>query len=203
MIGLKLEVKTWLSQKQRIRLEQGYRLELRLQLIHALRGEEYLLASKCPDCSAELEPIDIIRGFNKNPSDFTTGCPQCGKRFEPRVVCFDHGERIEFDLYCNAQMLATLPGKEHLSPEQFAREYPGIYRSAIVHHGSIHTAFATIGIAYEWSEERHGWENKIMSFLGELPDTVIARCSGVPVSRIRETRHRLGIARYMGNLSGV
>ncbi len=183
-----------LSQEQRIQL-QGHSFTLRMDLVQELRGERYEPRATCLVCSRELTPMEIIHGFNQDPNDFTTCCSACGHRFEPMLVCFGDGMRIELPFYCDRQILAQLHGKETLHPEQFSREHPAIYRSAIVHHGGIRRAFEKVGIQYAF-EEISDWKNKIHPFLGRLPDTIIAECVDVSVVTIRTIRRKLGVSRY-------
>lgn len=183
-----------LSQSQRLALRQQ-QLSLRLALISELRGEEYKQKASCPCCPHVMTPVEIIGGFNQDPNDFTTRCPKCGHRFEPKVVCSGDGWSIELPFYCGVQSLAQMTDKHHLSPDQLSREWPAIYRSAIVHYGSIRNAFKTAGINYTFDEVVE-WKNKVAPFLGRLPDTIIAGCTGMSVSTIRAFRKKLGISRY-------
>lgn len=174
---------------------QGHVFALRMELIQQLRDEQYTPAGVCPSCRRELTPVEIIRGFNQDPNDFTTRCSGCGTRFEPVLVCFGNGVRVELPFYCGSQTLAQMRGLETLRPEEFAREYPAIYRSAIVHHGGVRRAFEKLGIRYAF-EEISDWKNKIQPFLGRLPDTVIAKCVDVSAGAIGTMRRKLGIERY-------
>lgn len=185
-----------LSQTQRFSLRNRL-FELRMELIKELRGEKFIPKGKCPKCGRELTPIEIIRGFNQDPNDFTTACSGCGERFKPIVICHA-GEGIAFELpfYCPCQTLEQMQGKEIFSPEQLCRQHPAIYRSAIVHYGGIKKAFSQIGIAYPF-EEISDWKSKVMPFLGRLSDVVIAGCVGVNVQIIRNLRKNMGIARYV------
>ena len=191
-----------LRQTQRIRLSQVQRIalqelgfSLRLQLVEALHGERYEPRAECPSCGRKMTPGEIIRGFNVDPRDFTTQCPECRHRFAPSLICFGNGSEIVLPFFCASQTLAQLPGKEMLTPEQFARAHPAIYRSAIVHHGGLRRAFAKIGVVYG-GEEISDWRAKVAPFLGRMPDTIIAECADVGVRAIRKFRRELGIARY-------
>lgn len=188
-----------LEVKQEVKLEQAvkveYILSARLALIQALRGEKYEPKAKCPECGRRLTAVEIIRGFNQDPYDFTTRCTRCGFRFEPRLICF-HGEgRLELPFYCDSQALHQLRGLQNLTAEELAAKHPAVYRSSIVHHGGIRQAFAKIGIDYQ-QEEIHDWKNKIKPFLGKMPDTIIAECVDVSVNVIRRIRKKLGIERF-------
>lgn len=183
-----------LSQEQRI-LIQGYIFTLRMTLVEELRGEKYEPQATCPTCWRKLTPTEIICGFNQDPNDFTTCCSACGRRFKPVLICFDGGTKIELPFYCDCQTLPMLYGREVFNPEQFARKYPAIYRSAIVHYGGMRRAFEKIGIKYPF-KEISDWKNKISPFLGRLPDTIVADCAGVSVATIRKFRRKLGISRY-------
>jgi len=183
-----------LTPVQRVQI-QGLSLSLRLALVQELRGERYEPRATCPKCGRKLTPVEIIHGFNQNPNDFTTCCTGCGYRFEPSLVCFSDGSQIVLPFWCESQTLEHLRGKETLPPEELARAYPAIYRSAIVHHGGIRRAFAKIGAEYPF-EEIGDWRNKIRPFLGRLPDTIIATCVDVSVATIRGIRRRHGVRRY-------
>ena len=184
-----------LTQAQRVLVVQTHILTLRLALIQALRDEEYKPEAECPKCLRKLTPVEIISGFNQDPNDFTTCCSACGHRFEPLLICLGNGSRLELPFFCDSQVLAQMRGLEDLSPEEFSAKRPAVYRSAIVHHGSIRKAFQKIDIEYPF-EEIPDWKNKINGFLGRLPDTVIAQYVDVSVASIRQFRWKLQIPKY-------
>lgn len=183
-----------LTQEQRLKISQ-LSLSLRLQLVGALRDEKYEPRATCPKCGRELTPIEIIKGFNQNPNDFTTGCTSCGNRFAPQLICFGDRSRVEIPFYCDVQTTSQLKGKEDLSPAELMKKMPGVYRSAIIHYGSIKRAFEKIGVNYDF-EEISDWKSKVTPFLGRMPDTIIADCINASVAKIRAMRHKLGISRY-------
>lgn len=188
------EQKLVLTQTQRLAIT-SHILELRLDLIQVLIGERYNPRGTCPSCLRVLTPMEVIRGFNQDPRDFTTGCPSCKSRFEPSLICISGTSRIELPFYCDAQTLKQLAGKENLTVEELSQKHPAIYRSAIAHHGNIKAAFEKIGVKYAHAEFIE-WKNKITSFLGYLPDTVIAECASIPVYKVRAARKRLGIPKF-------
>lgn len=161
---------------------------LSLQLIEKIRGETYYPSARCPTCGYKLEDFEIVKGFRSDPLDFNTTCPKCKYRFQPRLICFAHtGIKIELPFICASQVLHSLRSKYHLAPDKISRDYPGDYRSAIVHWGSLTAAFAKININYHFKEVA-GWKQKIMPFLGRLPDHQIARAVEVSPSTIRRLR---------------
>lgn len=174
---------------------QSFVLGLRLELIRDLRDERYEPKATCPKCNRAMTAIEIVRGFNRDPNDYTTCCSACGHRFEPSLVCFGHGSSLTLPFFCAAQTLDQLPGKENTPPAQFEKQYPAIYRSAIFHHGGIRQAFAKVGLVYPF-EDIADWKAKIRPFLGRLPDTVIAECVDKSVSIIRKMRRDMGVGRY-------
>ena len=142
-----------------------------------------------------MNPLEIIDGFNSDPTDFTTACSNCHHRFEATLVNSRNAVCVEIPFYCAMQTLAMLPGKERLDIEHFRKEYPEIYHSVVVHHGGLRRAFEKIGVQYAFSE-LHDWKDKVRQFLGELPDTVIASTLDQPVRVIRRLRNRYGISPY-------
>ncbi|OGD31799.1 hypothetical protein A3C91_00015 [Candidatus Azambacteria bacterium RIFCSPHIGHO2_02_FULL_52_12] len=200
-MGMSLDIH--IKQKQELKLKQRLQLHqrafgLRMELVQALRGVRYTPKGDCPQCNKKMTPVEIIRGFNQDPNDFTTRCARrrCGYRFTP-ILAYSMGAiQAEIPFYCAAQTLARLPGKETLSPERFAREYSAIYHSAVIHHGGIGQAFRKIGTTYAF-KELDGAKRKIKPFLGKLPDTVIAECADIPVSAVRAMRKQLNIPRHL------
>lgn len=185
-----------LSSAQRL-LVFGHTFGLRLALIGELR-EPYRPEGDCPNCGRKMTLAEIIRGFNQDPRDFTTCCTKCGCRFPPLLVLADENGigRGEMAFYCAIQTLDQLRGKEYLPPKAVAKKHPAVYRSAIIHFGSLKSAFKKSGVDYPYEEEVNDWGNKIQPFLGRLPDTVIADCVDKPVAIIRKMRREMGICRY-------
>ena len=183
-----------LSHEQRMQVQEQA-LAIRLDLVGILREERYEPQATCPSCSRKMTPAEIVRGFSRDPKDFTTRCSGCGCRFEPHLVCFGDGTRVELPFYCDCQTLDQLPGKEKLPPAELARLHPGVYRSAIIHHGGVRSAFEKMGIVYPF-EEISDWRNKIQPFLGRLPDTTIASCVHTSAKVIRLLRTKAGVSRF-------
>lgn len=175
-----------------------HKIATRLALIQELRGDEYKPKGDCPNCGRVLTPAEIIRGFNNDPQDYTTRCPKCRCRFVSYLMSTSRSGigRAEMRFYCAVQTLDQLRGKEKLSPRELLNKHAAIYHSAIVHFGSIKNAFKKNGVAYRHEEGIDGWKDKIQSFLGRMPDTVIADCVDKPVGIIRKMRKELGISRY-------
>ena len=182
------------------RLEQKTRLKLSilsqwLQLVGEMRGERYSPKGTCPECHRELNPVEILGGFNDDPNDFTTRCSGCGHRFQPILISFNGISSMEFPFFCDIQTLNKLQDKKDVCPDDLARLHPATYRSAIVHHGNLKNAFKKISIDYLF-DEITDWRNKIKPFLGKLPDTRIAEALNVPVSSIRGMRRKAGLSRF-------
>lgn len=180
-----------------------HKIALKLGLIQEIRGEDYKPKGDCPKCGRVLTPAEIIRGFNRDPQDYTTRCPKCGSRFVSFLMARSRSGvgHAEMKFYCAIQTLDQLKGKEGLSPKELLKKNPAVYHSAIVHFGSIKNAFKQNGIVYLHEEGVDGWKDKIQSFLGRLPDTVIANCVDKPVGIIRKMRKELGICRYTLSMS--
>ena len=176
---------------------QSHLLGLRLDLIEALRQERYEPKATCPGCGRKMTALEILRGFNQDPRDFTTECTGCHTRFQPLLICFgkDGASRIELPFYCDAQTLDQLRGLERLNPEELSFQHPAVYRSAIVHHGGVVQAFAKIGITYP-HEGISDWRAKVTPFLGRMHDSVIADLASVSVHQVFELRSKLKINRY-------
>lgn len=189
-----LKKKLGLTQEQRLKIVQS-NFALRLQLLGGLRNEQYKPTARCPRCFREMTPIEIISGFNQNPNDFTTKCPICENRFQPKLIYFSDGTELEIPFYCDIQTLSQMRGKEEMTPGMLMKDYPGIYRSAIIHHGSLKNAFRKIGINYDF-QEFEDWINKIIPFLGRLPDTVIASSVNTSANTVGSMRRKMGISRF-------
>lgn len=199
-LGMSMRVRhkmaTEIRISQEVRVEISQRIfGLRMELIQTLRQERYDPRGECPHCGKKLKAVEILRGFNRDPNDFTTKCVKCGTRFQPSLICFGKETSVTLPFWCDTQVLYYLKGKENLSPEELALKEPAIYRSAIVHHGSIRGAFAKIGIKYQFDEVLD-WRHLILPFLGKMPDTMIAECVGTSVGIVRRMRRKADIPRF-------
>jgi hypothetical protein len=198
-LEMKLEQK--LSLKQRLKL-QAKILGLRLRLIGKINNETYKPHAVCPRCSRRLTPFEIVKGFKRDVDDYTTKCPRCRNRFEPKIICRPNTGLISatapvtLQFFCPSQTLNQLRGKERLTPAVFQKNYPALFRCATVHFGGLPQAFKEIGINYQLAEPVVKWEKKVKSFLGLLHDSVIARLVRVKYVEVRKLRLRLNIPRY-------
>lgn len=198
--GLGHSLQQSVSQRQVLSLEQRQYLKvqlfcLQLELVGVLRDEKYEPRAQCSRCERQLTAVEILGGFLDDPTDFTTECPVCHHRFRPMLISFSDASQIELQFFCESQVLAMLPQFSELSPEQLSREQSAIYRSAIIHHGSLRQAFGKIDIDYQ-HETIHGWQNVVMPFLGKLQDTTIAGAAGITVAAVRYLRRKHGIDRF-------
>jgi hypothetical protein len=103
--------------------------------------------------------------------------------------------KVEFAFYCDTQTLAQLHGHEGLTPDEFRRQNPALFHSAVFHNGSLRAAFARLDIQYEQVETIDPM-TKVKPFLGKMPDTEIARITGLKVRDIRYERRSQGIRSY-------
>ncbi|MFA6294982.1 MAG: hypothetical protein WC666_00975 [Candidatus Paceibacterota bacterium] len=187
------EQRLTISQKQIIVASQE--LSLKTQLIQALTGDQYTPKGECPKCSRKLTPAEILKGFSRDPSDFTTQCSGCGYRFEPKLISFRNGTSIELPFFCAAQTLEKMRSLGEIGSEEIAQKHPAVYRAAIFHHGTLKNAFQTIGIDYKL-EKPIDWKDKLRPFLGRLPDALIAMHAGISPRRVSNMRREAKISRY-------
>jgi len=197
---MSLSMRLSLSQEmtQRLSLEQRLeqKLGVRMALIQALQGEEYTPHAVCPACTRAMTPVEILKGFNRDPADFTTACSGCGHRFAPKLKTRGGYGSVEVALYCDIQTQAQLAGHEHHSPEEFRVKNAALYHSAVYHNGSLHAAFDRLDIKYEFEEAAVDALAKVRPFLGQLPDTELARIIGHQLREVRSARRKAGIRAF-------
>lgn len=181
-----------IEQRQAISAQQ---IGLWLELVAGLREENYTPQGNCPSCGRVLAPREILAGFTSDVNDFTTCCTGCGRRFEPKLVVFNNISQLEIPFFCGLQAQNRLSRFAHKSPAELARDYPGEYRSVIVHYGTLRAMFVKIGISYSF-EENPLWHDKVLPFLGRMPDSEIARACGVGSRTIGRLRRSQGISRF-------
>lgn len=205
-LGMSFSMSPSLRQTQRMEMRQSLSLEQRMEikskqtmllieLAGSLRGERYVPLAKCPKCFRELQPHEILGGFNNDVNDFTTRCTGCGCRFEPRLICFGDTSQIEIPFFCGVQAQDRLQQASHMPPADIAREYPGEYRSAVVHYGTLKAMYKSLGVEYT-HPELEGWRAKAQPFLGRMPDTVIANAVNVKVGVITRMRKLAKVKAY-------
>lgn len=198
------------SQRQELRHEQRLTVEQRLQianamftlrmgLMEAVNGDRFEPRAVCTQCEYSLTPVEILKGFNQDPMDYRTTCPKCRQRFEPRLRRFERvGSSIEVSFYCPAQTLEQLRSCQLVPFEDFRRQHPAVCHSAKVHFGSLTNAFRQIGVLYT-QDENPDWREKIVPYLGKLPDTVIASCVNATAYAIRTLRKQHNIPAFRQN----
>ncbi len=189
-----------LIMEQRLTLAQRMAIDnkvfhARMELIDAVYGERFDPKAECPGCAHRLEPAEILRGFNRDPDDFRTTCPKCKQRFEAKLYRSERYGRIEVPFYCPCQTLNWLHSCDRVPIEEFKKRYPAVYNSAKVHFGTLRAAFLQIQVEYGHDEQRD-WKEKVVAYLGKLPDTVIASCVNVSTRLIRMLRKQHGIEAF-------
>lgn len=197
-----------LSQRQEQRQEQGLTLEqrqannlqLRLWLTQELSGggnpeNSFRPMAGCPSCKRGLSAAEILKGFTADPADMTTECPDCKERFEARLVNHSGLGSMSVRFYCREQTLAAIRGLKDAGPDEIKRRDLGLFQSALAHFGSLANAFAKIGVEYSITSIPN-WQDKVVPFLGQAPDSMIAEIVGVSKTTIRRWRRKRFIPRY-------
>jgi DNA-directed RNA polymerase subunit M/transcription elongation factor TFIIS len=200
--SVEVSKKVEVAVEKKIEMTQAIRKSVRnfvfnetLGLLWVVRGTKYEPQAICPKCQHEFKGYEVVQGFRRDPLDYDTTCPNCNHRFQPRVVFFENDQRVDLPFVCASQVLGQLRGKEDLAPAELSRQYPAVYRSAIIHWGSVSAAFQKIHTKYSF-KEKIDWKGKIMPFLGRLPDTVIARVVEVSPTTIRRLRQKHDIVAF-------
>ena len=170
-------------------------LQMRLNLITELQGLEFSIQATCPKCGRVLSPAEVLRGFNRDPQDYNTTCPRCRHRFGAELINKSAASNMSVPFLCPAQTLVALDIRGHLTPGALQKGSPAVFYSAIANFGSIETAFKEAGINYQFAKQLD-WKTKVITFLGRLPDTEIARCVSVSTGTIRRLRKANGISPF-------
>lgn len=178
------------------------RMTIRMELLQAIWGSEYgdqfKVDEQCPSCRARLTLEEILKGFSAEPTDTFSTCPRCKARFQPQLrgLRTQSGD-VELAFYCECQTLHALQGKENVPFAELVMTAYG--RSALIHFGSLTKAFATMGVKYTAeAEKRKGWQDRIATFLGRVPDTLIATVVGVSAKTVQKYRRERGVGAFSG-----
>ncbi|TSC79128.1 MAG: hypothetical protein G01um101425_765 [Candidatus Peregrinibacteria bacterium Gr01-1014_25] len=182
------------EQRQEMGMRQAAQMTMRVALIQAIHGEKFNPRARCT-CGHDLRPIEILRGFRADPDDYTTQCPKCKRRFTAKLIATGRASDVELPFYCASQTLARLRHIAALPSDEFCKQHPAEYRSAIFHFGNIRTAYQKSGGDYPYDPVQD-WQDKVTPFLGKAPDTQIALVVSQPVGVIRTMRKNLHIPRY-------
>ncbi len=182
-----------MTQSHMIQLEM---LNRRRNLAAAVSGTKYEPKGTCPRCAYKLNHLEILKGFLPDPLDITTKCPRCEERFKPKLYAdVNLAGRSELAYLCPEQTLAQISGWHELSPREIEQKSTAAYHSAMVNFGSLKAAFEKLGVKYKL-ETNSSWSDRVLPFLGELPDSVIAQYAGVSRSTIRRLRVRKGVKAF-------
>lgn len=196
----RLVQKTTLEQHLLLEQRLSIRNELfarRLALLEALGVERWTPHAECPRCGYALTPAEILDGFLDDPRDFSTKCPRCtSRRFPAQLSLPSDAGSTTLIFYCAIQVQSMLRAAKKFSPEAIEQLNPSLYRSALIHFGSMANAFKTIGVSVSTSEKT-AWRAKVLPFLGTMPDTHIARIVGKSPSAIRKLRYEHDIDAFV------
>ena len=198
-LSQQMEISQKMELAQRMTIAQ--KMTLRLALLQELTRTKYTPHGVCPSCGRQLTLAEILKGFNRDPNDFTTICTGCGRRFEPKLRAdrTDAGY-AEVGFYCPTQTLAQLRGSEHLPPAELRTKYAAVYHSALVHFGGLRQAFSQNGVSYTFDDVPE-WKEKIVPFLGQMPDSEIAKVVGVSPAMIGKMRRARKIPRFSATVT--
>lgn len=192
-----------MAQSQTLSLEQNmfqrlaHQLEMRIELAEVIYGippsEVYRPTATCPKCHHKLTVEEVLQGFKNDPVDLTTACPnsECGHRFLPRLVNRGQYGQTELSFYCPSQTLYALQAYQYETPEVIMKN-TALWESIKQHFGGLKAAFKAIGIAYS-GRRQPDWQKKVLPFLGQASDVLIAGVVEVSPSTIRRLRKKHGI----------
>jgi hypothetical protein len=193
-VGHRIELAQRLTASQVVKVDT-IQLQRRRELVEALHGEKYTPRASCPECSHDLSDYEIMKGFKDDPRDYTTCCPKCQHRFLPRMFHVREGGTTDIAFYCPMQILDRLPALKDVPLDEFRTKHAAEYSSAVIHFGGLKQAFAKIDLIYA-HEAALDWKNQVGSFLGKMPDTVIAELVGAKAWAVRRLRRDQGILAY-------
>ncbi|GEM_PF-577651 len=182
-----------LDQAQSVVLQQAM-LQRQRELVEAVRGRRYQPRCVChnPNCAHEFTDLEILIGFRDDPNDYTTECPKCRLRSEPRLYASTQYSRVDMAYYCPTQTLERLKALSKLPVDDIRVVHSAVYNSAVTHFGGLKQAFARLGLKYAF-EANLDWRKHVGPFLGKLPDAVIARLLGAGAGQVRRLRNSKGI----------
>jgi len=197
-LGLSFVQRQELSPQQLLNQRLAQKFELTQELIATIYDSGQLIYQPnavCPKCRHELTSVEILRGFRPVPTDPTTRCPKCKHRFQARLLAHRGSTRAEIIFLCPCQTLSQLQfwRSQGKSWDKFEKSEHGVYRSALIHFGSLKSALSLIGVLDYEEPPTPNWQSKVRPFLGQLPDAVIARTVKQPASAIRRFRLGMGI----------
>ncbi len=198
-MSLGLSLSHSLTLTQSVGLTLGQKLSLTQKLHRRFCGPEddYRPDGDCPHCGRKLTPAEIVKGFNRNPDDYTTKCPRCKNRFAPRLLQKSAISSAQVAFYCPSQTLAHLTAEKTTVPvEEFRTTFAAVYQSALYHFGSLKAAFARVGQKYSLEPKVSAWQKKVYSFLGRLPDRIVADQARVSIREVRALRRARGVPAY-------
>lgn len=196
VLSLEQRLEQELELKQALLNRDNRLIATRLALIKEVHGSKFTPTALCPKCTKSLSAAEIIKGFLPDPNDVTTQCTRCQTRFTPTLLSGDFRSSIETPFYCASQSLARITGDmTKLTPSELRTRDMGLYHSLIFHFGTLSSAFAQANLVYPHAEQLD-WKDKVLNYLGFLPDRDIASAVGVKPAEITRFRKERKIGAY-------
>lgn len=204
--GLTLQLTPQLQMNISQKIELSQKIEIKVRLIEALHGTTIRLQYDCGGfqrmlgCGYKLSAEELLKGFTTDPSDTSSMCPKCKKRFQPILTySVGRGGSGEIIFMCANQAKVRLEARgdllSRMEPDEILKKEPALFHSILFHFGNLKNAFLKIGIDYSDMEKR-GWESRVRPFLGEAPDSLIAEVAGVRVTEVRNLRKKFKIPAF-------
>lgn len=167
---------------------QSRMIEVRKRILYYVRGEEYSISAKCPECGHSFDEVNILDQFLKQRGEFNLHlrCPHCGCGIiRPKIKI---NNREVYFLSPLATSMSLLDEDLCLHPSEIRKSKPVVYYSAIFNFGSLKNAFLQIRKRkYKYVEVRD-WNKRVKLIPKTIPDRVISQVLGVSEREV--SRHR-------------
>jgi hypothetical protein len=211
-IGMSLDLATGLlgfstEERQRIDSQQ---FALCQDLREAIGESEFFPQTACssPGCLGMAEAARVLEWIRAGMPEAPLRCLVCTASIVLRPYLrragFFTGSAMELPLYRAEEALERLRAQAETPFSRLRSEYGGLYHSTILQFGGLREGFVRLGVTYA-DVASLDWRVQVESFLGALPDAVIARIVHAPVGEIRKRRQRTGKPAYTrrGALEGL
>ncbi len=86
------------------------RMSLKEELKIAIESTALTPDGICPDCGYRMDEDEIRAGWRDDPRDYTTECPECGRRFISSLIAENQtsGQIDRFQYLCKIQLFDQL-----------------------------------------------------------------------------------------------
>lgn len=176
---LELETPTQQATANKLLEARRFVFDLRMELIRRLHELQFELYTKCHACDAWFSSYNAIQQLKekKNHAKNFVECRECGEKIHPFLVYRSRSVKGNCYLGSVEQLGKNLEQLADRSPKDIKDHHTAVFLAALIYYGGdlgYAAAACPAKVTYVDNTVIPDWREKVLPFLGKMPDKMIA-----------------------------